>query len=240
VPLSGGLLRHESAYEVIRQIAALPGLDLAGIYSHFPSAYDDYEFSEAQIETMRALIARLAADGIEFRWRHMANSDGINNLPLSFAEPFNLARTGINLYGVFDLEGKQTLALEPVITMRTQLAAVRTLPAGATIGYGRTCELAADTRVGTIAMGYADGMPIGMSNAGYVMVHGKHCKILGRVSMDYTTINLDGVPDAQPGDDVECLGRHITVGDWARFKQSIPYDIICSLGHRVARVYRGA
>lgn len=230
-------IRIEEAYETIRVVAALSHLRLTGLYSHFPSAYDDYEFSEMQISLVTQLLQRLEDDGITFQWRHIANSDGINNLPLSFQPPFNLVRTGINLYGVFDLEGKQTLALEPVLSMDTRLVAVRTLPAGATIGYGRTRKLERATRVGTIAMGYADGMPLGMSDRGYVMVHGRHCRILGRVSMDYTTICLDTVPQARVGDTVECLGKHITVGDWARYKQSIPYDIICSLGHRVARVY---
>lgn len=233
-----GIQAHE-AESVITQVLDLPGLKPMGIYSHFPFAYEDYEFSERQVDTFLTLVERLARRGVRFEWVHMANSDGINNLPISCRPPFNLARTGINLYGVFDPEGKQTLALEPVLSMRTRLVAVRRMPAGSSIGYGRTCKLEHETRVGTISMGYADGMPIAMSNKGFVIVHDKHCKILGRVSMDYTTINLEHVPEAQVGDEVICLGQHITVGDWARAKGTIPYDIICSIGNRVERVHVG-
>lgn len=227
------------AEAVITQALDLPGLKPMGIYSHFPFAYEDYEFSEHQVDLFLTLVERLARRGTKFDWVHMANSDGINNLPISCRPPFNLVRTGINLYGVFDPEGKQTLALEPVLSMRTRLVAVRRMPAGSTIGYGRTCKLEHETRVGTISMGYADGMPIGMSNKGFVIVHDKHCRILGRVSMDYTTINLEHCPEAQVGDEVICLGQHITVGDWARYKGTIPYDIICSIGNRVERVHVG-
>ncbi len=231
-----GILLAE-AETVIRQAVRLPGLRCSGIYSHFPFAYGDYAFSYDQINDFRRLLQALHAHGIDFSWIHMANSDGINNIPESCEGPFNLVRTGINLYGVFDLEGKQRLDLEPVLSLKARLVAVREMPRGATIGYGRTCTLKHNTRVGTIAIGYADGLPLGMSNKGCVMVRGVQCPILGRVSMDYTTVSLENVPEAQVGDEVICLGDRITVGDWAKYKGTITYEVICSIGNRVERRY---
>ena len=91
--------------------------------------------------------------------------------------------------------------------------------------------------IGTISIGYADGIPLGISNRGTVLIRGCHCPVLGRVSMDYTTVSLESVPDAAVGDEVICLGDPITAKEWAAYKGTIPYDIICSIGNRVERVY---
>ncbi|MBI3986787.1 MAG: alanine racemase, partial [Lentisphaerae bacterium] len=236
---------YADAERVIREAAALPGLRCAGLYSHFPYAYGDIDFSQNQVKLMTDLVERLLRAGIEFQWRHIANSDGINNIDSSFQPPFNLVRTGINLYGAFDLEGRQAISLQPALTLKTRLIAVRELPAGATIGYGRTYRLAQPRppgesgRVGTISIGYADGLPLAMSNCGSVLIRGSRCPIVGRVSMDYTTVSLDKVRDARVGDEVVCLGDGITIKEWAKFKGTMSYDIICSIGHRVERRYHG-
>jgi alanine racemase len=98
-----------------------------------------------------------------------------------------------------------------------------------------------DTQIGTVCAGYADGLPLALSNRGSVIINGVLCPIMGRVSMDYTTVSLENAPDAQRGDEVTCLGGHsptaITVEDWARTKGTHSYDIICSFGSRVQRRY---
>lgn len=230
-------IRREEAAALIPRLGALPGLLCTGIYSHFPHAYGDAEFSARQVTEFIDLLEELRRQGIEFQWVHMANSDGINNLPASCQAPFNLVRTGINLYGVFDLVGQHELELEAALSLRAKLVAARELPAGATIGYGCTCVLEQPTRVGTIPIGYADGLPLAMSSCGEVLIRGQRCRILGRVSMDYTTVSLESVPEAVVGDEVVCLGDGITVSDWARYKGTIPYEIICAIGNRVARRY---
>jgi alanine racemase len=169
---------------------------------------------------------------------HLANSDGINNFPDAY---FNMVRTGINLYGVFDLLGFQAYKLSPSLTLKSTLLERRLLPAGFTIGYGGTHALFRDTWVGTLPAGYADGVPLAASNSGYVLIRGQACPIIGRVSMDYLTVDLTPCPKAQVGDEVVLVGRsgkrEFTIEDWARIKQTHPYDIICSLGQRVERVY---
>lgn len=233
----------EEAGDTIRRIAALPALELQGLYSHFPMAYrSGAEITESQIDRFLALRRALAAEGIDFEQCHIANSDAMNNFPRTFAPPFNRVRTGINLHGSFDAEGRRALDLKPVLSLKTRLSAIRELPAGMTVGYGCTYRLPKPTRVGTICAGYADGLPLALSNRGCVLIKGQPCHVLGRVSMDYTTVSLDQLPDAQCGDEVVCLGgagpHAISVDDWAALKGTHAYEVICSFGSRVERRYR--
>jgi alanine racemase len=233
-------LPYFRAYEDIKKILTLPGLDFEGLYSHFPNANNPmHAKSKEQIGLFQTLLDELSRDGVTFPLVHMANSDGINNFPSSY---YNMVRTGINLYGVFDLGGLRTYHLHPSLSLKTTLLAKRRLPAGYTIGYGGTHTLFRDTWVGTVPAGYADGVPLAASNSGKVLIRGKACDIIGRVSMDYLTVDLNGCPASKVGDSVVLVGKsgkeEITIEDWARVKQTHPYDIICSLGNRVERVYR--
>ncbi|MEJ2681084.1 MAG: alanine racemase [Gammaproteobacteria bacterium] len=224
----------EQASEFLSDVANCEGIYLEGVYSHFPSAYDDIEFSLKQIERFQRV---LDMSKVMPPLRHIANSDGINNISTSIKKPFNLVRSGINLYGYFDTIGNRCLPLQPVVRLEAKLIAVRTLASGSTVGYGRTYRLACDQRIGTVAIGYADGLPMQLSESGVVEVRGVKCPIVGKVSMDYTTILLDTVPDARPGDMVLCLGPTLPPEVWAEKKGTIIYEIICALGQRVQRRY---
>lgn len=224
--------------ESILEWARLPGIECAGLYSHFPHAYGDADFSSAQVRTLLALHASLSSFGLKAPMLHIANSDGIHNIPEAIRPPMTHVRSGINLYGCFDEEGRRTFDLEEVLVLKSRLLAVRELPWGASLGYGRTCRLKQPTRVGTVPIGYADGLPLALSSGhGRFLVGGRSCSILGRISMDYTTINLDGVPEAREGDEVICLGNGIPIGEWSRAKKSISYEILCGIGGRVKRQY---
>ena len=238
----GGVAR---VVETMKATKALPGLDCEGVFSHFPVAFDPKDpFTKGQIRLFKRILAAAAKEGVTFRQAHIAASDGINNFPECAKRPFTLVRTGINLHGSFDPYGRKALKVEPVLSLKTRVAQVRELPAGMTLGYGRTWCLAAPTRVATISAGYADGLPLALANRGYVFVGGRRCKIVGRVSMDYTTVDVSGVPDVKPGDEVVCFGTcgndSITPDDWAALKGTHAYEIICSLGTRVQRVVTGA
>lgn len=220
----------------------LPNLDLVGIYSHFSNAYqrhDDYTLR--QMALFKALLTELEAEKMRFPFVHIAASDALNNFPESTRSPFTLCRCGINLYGYCDPEVRPAMNLTPVVELKTRLAAVRVLSEGASIGYGRTHRLLKETRIGTIAAGYADGLPLALSNRGYVLVNGRLCPVLGRISMDYTTISLEDAPDARPGDEVVCFGRQgdrtITLEDWAQLKGTHAYELLCAIGTRVERSY---
>ena len=237
-------IRHQDALAVIPQIAALPNIRLEGLYSHFPTAYlENDDGTSLQIEAFKKLAADLRLQGIAIPWLHIANSDAINNFPAAYKAPFTHVRTGINLYGSFDIIGNRRLRLRPVLTLRARLAQVRTLPAGSTIGYGRTFVCPRDMRVGTVAAGYADGLPLALSNRGSLLIRGRMCPVIGRISMDYTTVALDQAEDATTGDEVICLGSELpnatSVESWATLKGTHPYEVMCSIGSRVQRRYLG-
>ena len=235
-----GILAKD-ALDVIREVRCLPGLDCEGIFSHCPMAYEPKDpFTKRQIARFKAIVAAAAKEGIVFKKVHMAASDAINNFPETAKPPFTIVRTGINLHGSFDPYGRKALKVEPVLTLKTRVAQVRELPAGTTLGYGRTWCLSAPTKVATISAGYADGLPLALTNCGFVFIGGRRCKIIGRISMDYTTVDVSDVPRVRPGDEVVCFGAcgrdAITPDDWAALKGTHAYDIICSLGNRVQRV----
>ena len=231
----------ERAVETMLAAKALPGIVCEGVFSHFPVAFDPKDpFTRGQISLFRRILAAAEKKGLSFRNVHLAASDGINNFPECARPPFTMVRTGINLHGSFDPNGRRALKVEPVLSLKTRVAQVRELPAGTTLGYGRTWCLNAPTRIATISAGYADGLPLALANRGSVFVGGRRCKIVGRISMDYTTVDVSGVPDVKAGDEVVCFGRcgrdSITPDDWAALKGTHAYDIICSLGNRVQRV----
>ena len=226
----------------MREVRSLPALDCEGVFSHFPMAYDPGDpFTEKQIALFKRIIAAAKREGIVFPKIHIAASDAINNFPECAKKPFTMVRTGINLHGSFDPNGCRALSLESVLTLKTRVAQVRELPAGKTLGYGRTWCLREPTRVATISAGYADGLPLALTNRGKVIIGGRYCPVIGRISMDYTTVDVSSVPDVKPGDEVICFGRSgklaIAPDDWATLKGTHAYDIICSLGSRVERVF---
>lgn len=234
----------ETAFETIKAVCALPNLDCEGIFSHCPMAFEPKDpYTKTQIRLFKSLVAACAKAGINFRAVHMAASDAINNFPETAKAPFTQVRTGINLHGSFDPYGRKALKVEPVLTLKTRVAQVRELPAGTTLGYGRTWCLPEPRKIATISAGYADGLPLALTNRGFVFVGGKRCKIVGRISMDYTTVDVTDVPNVKAGDEVICFGASgddsITPDDWAALKGTHAYDIICSLGTRVQRVVVG-
>ncbi len=238
-----GILARD-AVETVAAAVRLPNLDCRGIYSHFPVAYRAGEaYTVSQVQTFRRIVDELAARDIHFAKIHIANSDAINNFPFTCRPPFNQVRTGINLHGSFDAEGHRALRLESILTLKARLVQVRRLPAGMKLGYGLTYTLPTDTLVGTVAAGYADGLPLALSNRGCVLIRQRPCPILGRVSMDYVTVSLENACEAAVGDEVVCLGGEgvaaITVDQWAQLKGTHPYEIICSFGSRVERRYVG-
>ncbi len=233
----GVLLKN--AQREIKKIIKLPQMDCIGIYSHFPAADNvEDDCTTKQIKAFQSLIGDLAADGIFFENIHIANSDGINNYPLAYREPFNRVRLGLSIYGY---SKQKLLDLQAVISFKARLVLTRQLPAESFIGYGRTHCLKQDTFVGTIAAGYADGLPLALSNRGYVLIRGRKCPILGRVSMDYTTVDLSLAPDAECGDEVVFIGRQggetISLQSWAAIKNTHAHDILCAITPRAKCVY---
>ena len=157
-------------YQTIQQLSHLK---LIGIFSHFANANQiDDPYTKKQMYLFSQISQTYANKSILF---HLANSDGINNYPDSY---YHLIRTGINLYGVFDLQGSKAYTLDPTLTLKTYLIAKKKLPQNHGVGYGHTYRVKKETLVGTLPMGYADGLPLALSNRGKVLIRNKICNII--------------------------------------------------------------
>jgi alanine racemase len=156
-----------------------------------------------------------------------------------------MVRSGIDLQGGHFSAQPCPYATRPVLSLKARLLTVRHMPMGAPIGYNRTYRVskAAGERIGVVSIGYADGYPRHLSNKGVVLVRGQRCPVVGLVCMDYTMISLENVPDAQVGDDVAVIGQQgdemVSLAEVARAAETIPYELMCSLGPRVERRYVG-
>jgi alanine racemase len=159
------------------------------------------------------------------------------------ARHLDMIRPGLALYGVGPAPELQD-GLEPALSLKTQVIFLRDLPAGAPIGYGREHVTAQPTRVATLPVGYNDGYPWRLKDRGEVLVRGRRAPVVGRVSMDYLTVDVGEIPGVSVGDEVTLLGRSgeraITAFELAERSGTIPYEIFTRLGKRVARVYRSA
>jgi alanine racemase len=217
----------------------LRAAEVEGLMTHFPSSEARDDFGLGQVALFSEVIRRFEASGISPRFRHMANSAAICNYPEG---RFNMVRPGIMLYGCYpDAALKKKVRLTPVMRWVSSIAFVRTFPAGARLSYGGTHVTEKETRVGYVPVGYAHGYPRALSNRGSVIVAGRRCRVLGMVCMDWTLVDLTGVPAAKTGVEVVLLGSaegaSVTADEMARETGSIPYEILCGISKRFKRVY---
>ncbi len=232
-----------SCQSEIQAVCHLPNLQIEGIYSHFPCAGTPGEPETlAQIEMFKQQTSQLRTAGVNFRYLHIAASDGILCQKSSHTEPFNMVRLGLCWYGVCRNPAEIDIGLQPALRLVTVVGAVRELPAGFTVGYNRTVKLRRKTQVATICAGYADGLPLAMSNTGRVLINGVICPILGRISMDYTMVDVSNVPGIVAwGTPVTLWGadgnEYLSIAEYAKLKNTHIHDILCALGNRVQRVY---
>ena len=222
--------------EVIR---GLDGVRVGGIYTHFANASDlDDPFTLEQLERFDAMNARLRELGIEAPLHHLANSAAIVR---GLVRPGEWVRAGIVLYGAEPLD-HESKRLEPLMRWTTRVARLKEIPAGASVGYGRTFVAARPSRIATLPVGYADGYSRRLSNAAEVLIGGRRAPIVGRISMDLITVDVTDLPTVAPGDAVTLMGRdgseEITAEELAAKLGTISYEILCDVGKRVPRVYR--
>jgi len=153
-------------------------------------------------------------------------------------------RPGIALYGILPQGIDDHGGLEEVLSLHTQVIFLKDVPAGTPIGYGSRWTAHRQTRIATLPIGYNDGLPyhLGLHGNGQVLLRGRRCPVVGAVSMDYCTIDVTHVQDADIGDRVTFIGKDgleiLTAADVANDAETIPYEITCRLGSRVKRVYR--
>jgi alanine racemase len=222
---------------LLRKIIAHPALRLTGVYTHFACGESpDHPFTAQQLSLFMEVTTHCAQPGRLVR--HAANSGAMFCLPSS---RLDMVRPGISLYGVDPL-CRPTIdrPLKPALKWTAPLVGIRTVPAGTTVGYGQTHTAAATTRVGLLPVGYADGYLRLFSNQAVVIIHGQTAPVIGRVSMDLTTIDLTNIPQAVVGDEVTLLDTDplspASVYKLAEWGQTIPYEILCKIGPRVRRL----
>ena len=224
-------------------IGELPGLNIVGMFSHLACAgIPGDAFTKGQITGLARLSAALREAGMAVPNLHCAATDAIINHRESYSPPFTMVRPGTSIYGS-SFSYSPEFRLQPAVTFKGRLIAIRDLPAGHSVGYSRLCRLKRGGRIGIVSAGYCDGVKIPLTNRGYVLLGGRLCPIAGRVSMDYTTVMLDGVPEARVGDEAVFIGAQgdarITVEECARINGTTTQDILCSFAPRVKRIYLG-
>ena len=226
------------AIDELKRIAALPNLTIHSVSTHLPSADEDAEFTGVQLSDFSALIERARREVPGDYLVHALPSAGV----LGFApSAFDVVRAGLMLYGISPLSEFQH-ALKPVMTLKARVVLVREIPAGTSISYGRTFVAPRPMRIATLSVGYADGLPRGVSNRGAaVLIAGQRCPILGRVTMDLTIADVSAVPQAAVGDEVVLIGRQageeILATEVAERASTIAWEVFTGIGARVARVY---
>lgn len=235
---------HEKAPELYQKIAAAGHLRLAGVFTHFASPDDDPAFTAEQ--RRRFLAALDACSGLDSAglFVHADNSAGLETLPESTR--FNAVRVGLLQFGVLPHPHSllAQVRTEPVFSFRTRIGIVKALPRGTTVSYGRAYTLARDSRIAVLCAGYADGLPRAASNRAQVLIHGRRCPVLGRVTMDQTVVDVTDVPDAACGDEAVLVGRQgmeeVSLLEFSRWADTIPWETLCSVTKRVPRIYKTA
>ena len=217
-------------------------VNVVGVFSHFARADEPGEKqNDEQLKRFNAMVEDLSKIEVNPAIKHLSNSAATLKNPSAH---FDLVRAGISLYGlspdVSTLGSSNNLLLKPVMQLRAKLHLVKTVPAGSPVGYGASAHTTAQTKLGVVAIGYADGIPRIAKDAG-VFINGKKAPIIGRVSMDQFVVDLGADSTAVSGDWVIIFGDgshgEYTADDWGNASLSINYEIVTRIGPRVPRIY---
>jgi alanine racemase len=229
---------QEEAIGELEQIAGLPGLTIHSISTHLPAADEDAAYTEAELVKFENLVRQIRVRVPGAYKVHVLLSAGI----LGFAQHrFDLVRPGLMLYGSSPLPNEQKY-LCPVMSLKARVTLLRDLPPGRSVSYGRTFITTRSTRVATISAGYADGYPRAISNQqGAVLIGGRRCPILGRITMDLMMADVSALPNIRLGDEVVLIGKQgseeILAAEVAERAGTIAWEVFTGIGSRVRRMY---
>lgn len=230
----------ESADEVVR-ISKLENIEMYSLQSHFASSDSgDKTYARMQLDRFKSFMRTMDEKGVTFRYSAMSNSAGVIDIPEA---RFNCVRPGIMQYGYYpsDEVDSSVIEVRPVMSLKSMVVLLKTVPAGTSIGYGSTFTAEKETKVATIPIGYADGYFRSLSNKGEVLIGGRRCRVLGRVCMDHIMVDATGCEDVREGDEAVIMGSQGEESVWAdeiaAKAGTISYEIICAVAKRVPRVY---
>lgn len=220
-----------AAVEVARYLLSEKGVRLEGVYTHLACAEDDADYTREQLARFRKACADIVAlCGRRVPMLHAANSAAALRHPVS---RLDMVRAGGALYGLCE-------GFAPVLSLKSRLVFIKTVPKGTAIGYGAAFRARAAMRVGTLPVGYADGLSRALSNKGHALVGGRRCPIVGRLAMDMLMLDLTRVPSAKVGDEAVLIGRQgreeISSVEIAEALGTIPYEVACAISTRVPRL----
>ena len=224
-------------------LGQLKGLTIEGIFSHFSDAETANErYTLGQLSEFRRVLKRLKNVKISPPASHMAKSAALITMPASHLA---MVRPGLVLYGMYPAPAmKKQIALKPVLSWRTRIIQLKRAPRKTSIGYGRTFVTKRNSLIATLPVGYADGYRRLLSNRAEVIVRGRRAPVVGRVSMDLTTIDVTDIRNVQQGDEVVLLGRQggaeISADEMAAWANTISYEIFTSIGARVPRIHNNS
>ncbi len=232
--------RVDEAVDLAAEVVDRHELELAGVCTHLAAADEPgNQFTAEQLARFHDVLATLRAHGLPTGIVHACNTAGALDWP---AARFDLVRVGIGIYGLApadELEGR--VELVPAMSVKARVSHVKSVPAGARVSYGLRYETSRPSRIATVPIGYADGVPRELPHHGGVaLVRGRRCPMAGTVTMDQLMLDVGDLP-VEVGDEVVLIGRQgdeeVTAASWARAMGTIAYTIVCGIGPRVPRVY---
>lgn len=234
--------RDEYSIEEICEACCLPNLEVEGLFTHFCVSDEDAEgreFTNKQYENFIYVRDSLKKRGVDISVVHCSNSGAIEDYPETCCD---MVRAGIILYGLAPSSKlADRLDLVPAMTLKTVVAFVKEVQKGATISYGRTFTADRKMKIATVPIGYADGFIRQNAKDGYMMVNGKKAKIVGRICMDQTMLDVTDIEDVKTGDEVVVFGTgengEPTADSLAENTGTINYETVCLVGKRVPRIY---
>jgi len=230
---------HEEAFDFIKEISAYAHLRIMGLFTHFPAADTDRSFTKKQLKLLHDLVAQLDRTGLIVPYIHAANSMGLAGYQTHIV---NLARPGLMLYGLYPHGSlRKKIRLKPVLNVQSRVIFLKKIKKGQSVSYGRTFFTKKDMRVATVPIGYNDGYFRALSNQASVLIGGMRCSVIGSVTMDQIMVDVSHLKTVQLGDPVTILGsqkgENISADELAGYAGTINYEIVCSLGNRLPKIY---
>ena len=234
------------AMKLIHEVQKLPGLSLEGLYTHYASAEDDAAFSQQQATAFHQITQAAAKAGIHIPLIHANNSAALLHQPDT---TFSLVRPGLLVYGILPEGMRADVSalrkfFQPALSWKCRVGFVKEIPKGTSLSYGRTFIAPRKMRVATLTAGYGDGYLRAGSNRAEVLIQGKRCRVVGRITMDQTLVDVSKVSAVKPGDESVLIGAQgkdaITATELAGWCGTIPWEVLTAITYRVPRIYRGS
>ena len=236
-----GFLPNEESIEEIIKIWNLPNLYLEGIYTHFSNADErDKSNVRGQFKKYIDLVNVLEEEGVKIKIKHVSNSASIIDLP---EYNLDMVRPGIMLYGLYPSNevNKETIKLKPVMTLKTKITNLKTVDKGIGISYGQIYKTEKISKIATLPLGYADGYTRILTGKAEVFIDGQRAKVVGKICMDQCMIDVTHIKDVKIGDEIVIFGygkdEYPSIDEIGEKIGIINYEVVCTVGRRVPRVY---